>query len=96
MYIDFDDCKNRRNIVERSLSFEDVPRLNWNEALIIEDTRKEYGEKRMIAIVPDEKGVVHIVVYTRRRNVYWIISFRRANKRERRMYDDNKNQSGET
>ena len=44
MAISFDPAKNARNIAERGLSFERVAELDWATAVVVEDTRRDYGE----------------------------------------------------
>jgi len=39
MRITFDPAKNARNIAERGLSFERVTELDWDTAMVAEDTR---------------------------------------------------------
>ena len=46
MQLSFDSVKNARNIEERGLAFNLVSELDWAEAVIVEDTRKNYGEHR--------------------------------------------------
>jgi len=46
------------------------------------DTRKEYGELRMLAL-GEVEGIVLAVIYTDREDVRRIISARRASKKER-------------
>ena len=46
MQLSFDPAKNERNIDERGLAFNLVSELNWANAVIEEDTRKDYGERR--------------------------------------------------
>jgi len=50
MEIDFDPIKNETNIRERGLSFERVSEVDFNNAMVFPDTRKEYGEARYIAL----------------------------------------------
>jgi uncharacterized DUF497 family protein len=63
--ITYDPAKNERNIADRSLSFALVEQLDWVTALIEEDTRKAYGERRFFVL-----GYVgerlHAVVFTPR------------------------------
>lgn len=89
MMIDFDPAKNEKNIQERGLSFELVQYLDWDSAIVWHDDRKNYGEERnnALALMPMD-GKLYAVTFTIRGDVVWIISFRRANKRERRKYDD--------
>jgi uncharacterized DUF497 family protein len=44
--IGFDPAKNATNIASRGLPFELVEQLDWALALMEEDTRKAYGERR--------------------------------------------------
>ena len=46
MQLSFDPVKNERNIEERGLAFDLVSELDWANAVIDEDTRKNYGERR--------------------------------------------------
>jgi hypothetical protein len=42
----FDPKKNAKNIAERGLSFERVAELDWDTAIVREDTRRNYREPR--------------------------------------------------
>jgi uncharacterized DUF497 family protein len=88
MKIGYDPLKNAKTLRERGLSFEDVIDLCWDDALIWPDTRFNYGEKRLSALLPDNKGRVHVVCFMLRKDVYWIFSFRKANAREVRKYHE--------
>jgi uncharacterized DUF497 family protein len=46
MRFTFDPAKNEKNIAERGLSFAVAADLDWEAALIVEDTRHDYGEVR--------------------------------------------------
>lgn len=87
MKITYTPAKNEANITERGLSFDAVSDCDWGEALIAEDTRHDYGERRYNALVPLH-GRLHNVVFTPRDNAMHIISFRKANERERKKYDE--------
>ena len=87
MKIGFDPQKNAKTIRERGLAFEDVVLLRWDRAIIKPDTRKEYGEKRLTAYLPDRAGRLFVVCFTMREDkTFWIISFRKANAREVKGY----------
>jgi uncharacterized DUF497 family protein len=45
-HIRFNPAKNASNIASRGLSFELVELMEWATALMEEDTRKAYGERR--------------------------------------------------
>lgn len=87
MRIDFDPNKSATNARERGLPFDLTTDLEWDRAVTFEDVRFAYGETRMIALAP-LKGRLHVVCYNQRGAVRWIISFRKANKREVRAYEN--------
>jgi uncharacterized DUF497 family protein len=84
--ITFDPAKNERNVAERGLPFSLVDRLDWSSALISEDVRKEYGERRFRVLGLIE-GRLHAVVFTPRADKVHVISLRKANSREVRLYE---------
>lgn len=90
MNIEFDPVKSERNERERGLPFEMVADMEWESALIGDDDRMEYGEERRVALVP-LKGRVYVVCYTLREEIRRVISFRKANKREAKIYDQETN-----
>lgn len=81
MKISFDKAKNDRNITLRGLSFEMVADLDWDNAVIREDSRKVYGEPRyrVFGYIGDR---LHVVVYTPREGSIRVISLRKANRKE--------------
>lgn len=89
MRITFDPVKNARNIDERGLPFELVAHLDWETAVSVEDTRKDYGERRLrvLAFLDDR---LHVAVITMRGDAIHVISFRKANVKETRRYEDEK------
>ena len=82
MRITFDPAKNQRNQEERALPFTLVTDFDWSDALIVEDTREAYPERRYQAL-----GFIgehlHMLVFTPRDGAVHVISLRRANRRER-------------
>ncbi len=90
MRIAFDPAKNERNIAERSLSFERVADLDWETAVAVEDDRKDYGERR-VRVMARLGARLHIAVVTYRGDAIRVISFRKANTREIKLYADQKN-----
>ena len=86
----WDEEKNRRNIIKHGVDFAAVlPLFTLPEALVTEDRRKDYSEPRFILICP-YKGVHLHITFTRRDEFIRLISARRANKRERRGYEQRK------
>ena len=85
MKITFDPKKNADNIRDRQLPFDDVVELDWSSAVIIEDVRKDYGERRfrVLGYIEDR---LYAVVFTPRKDAVHVISFRKANSREVKRY----------
>ena len=86
MPISFDPRKNERNITQRGLPFELVEDFEWDSALVIEDIRKDYGERRFQALGLI-MGRLHALVFTPRAGLVHVISLRKANRREVRLYE---------
>lgn len=83
--IGFDPVKNAINIASRGLSFELVEQMEWATALMQEDTRKAYGERRfqVLGFIGER---LHAVVFTPREGKVHVISLRKANSREVKRY----------
>jgi len=86
MRFTFDPAKNARNIAERGLSFELAAELEWETALIVEDTRRDYGEIRLRVLALHE-GRLYAAVVTPREGALRVISLRKANRKEVRLYE---------
>ena len=70
----------------RGISFELAAGFEWAGALIVEDLRKDYGERRFQALGLIENRL-HMMVFTPRADNVHVISLRRANKREVKRYE---------
>ena len=81
----WDPIKNRINITKHHISFFTAAKIFDGPLLEEEDTRRDYGETRIIALGRSEGRILY-VVYTRRNSVIRIISARKANKDERAEY----------
>jgi hypothetical protein len=79
--ISFDPDKSHRNEVERGLPFSLVLDLDWSSALIKEDTRRDYGERRL-QVLGLIHGRLHAMVFTPRHDKVHVISLCKANNRE--------------
>ena len=86
MSISYDPNKNKSNIELRNLDFDRVSDLDWDNAWIFEDERNEYNEIRFIAYsMLDER--LHFVCFTETKEGIRVISFRKANSREVKRYE---------
>jgi uncharacterized DUF497 family protein len=86
MDISFDLAKSEKNVLVRGISLELAARFEWVGALIVEDLRKDYGERRFQALGLIENRL-HMMVFTPRANKVHVISLRKANKREVKQYE---------
>jgi len=87
MLFDWDTGKNQSNIIKHGIDFNDAKEI-FNHSMIIKiDQRKDYGEKRWISIglLGD---IIVVMIFTLRGKTIRIISVRKANQKERRMYDE--------
>jgi uncharacterized DUF497 family protein len=84
-HIRFDPAKNASNITSRCLSFELVELMEWATALMEEDTRKAYGERRF-QVLGHIGERLHAMVFTPREGKVHDISLRKANSREVKKY----------
>jgi uncharacterized protein len=84
--ISFDPAKNARNVADRGLPFNLVEQLDWSSAIIEEDVRKDYGERRYLALGLIEDRL-HAVAFTPRAHRVHVISLRKANQREVKDYE---------
>ena len=82
MRITFDLGKRARTLAERGLDFADAELVFDGVALEVEDTRKNYGEKRVICYGL-LAGRVVVVGYTPRGADRHVFSMRKANEREK-------------
>ena len=85
MDIAFDTNKNQTNIEKHGVDLEAAAQIEWDDALIWADERKNYGEERMCAIGYIGQRLYY-AVYVDRANVRRIISLRKANTREVNRY----------
>jgi uncharacterized DUF497 family protein len=81
MGIAYDPDKRAWTLKERGLDFEDAPLVFAGLTVEVEDTRKDYGEVRMLCYGKLEGRLV-VVGYTPRGADRHIFSMRKANKRE--------------
>ena len=83
--ITYDPAKNAANIERRGLSFDQVADLDWSSAVINEDTRKPYAERRfrVFGYIGER---LYATVFTPRGTAVHVISFMKANSREVKRY----------
>lgn len=93
MSFDWNNHKNQSNITKHGISFEEaIAIFDDLNILTFEDIRFNYGETRFVSIgqitlVTQEKMRIIVVVYTQRNQTIRLISARKANERERKLYE---------
>ena len=81
MEIAYDPAKSARNIRERGLGFERAAEFGWDDAIVDEDTRKRYPERRFVAAGYLDARL-HVLCFAETPVGIRVISFRKANPRE--------------
>jgi uncharacterized DUF497 family protein len=90
MQFEWDEVKSEETRAERGFSFEQVtPVFLDPDRVTFPDDRFDYGEERWITF-GDIEGRLFAVAFTLRGDAIRIISARKANARERRHYDEQK------
>jgi uncharacterized DUF497 family protein len=82
MRITFDPAKRSRTLAERGLDFEDSSLVFRGTTVEIEDTRRNYGERRIICYGM-LSGRLVVIGYTQRGASRHVFSMRKANDREK-------------
>jgi uncharacterized DUF497 family protein len=85
MQMEFDAAKSATNVAKRGLPFELAFFVLTNLVFEFQDLRRDYGEARWIAY-GTVGGRLHCCVYTRRNDTIRVISLRKANKKENRLW----------
>jgi uncharacterized protein len=86
MRISFDVSKSERNVALRGIPFDLAAIFEWDSALIVEDARRDYGERRFQALGRID-GRLYMLVFTPRKSTTHVISLRKANEREVKRYE---------
>jgi len=84
---EWDEKKSNKNLLERGLSFADAEQVFAGPCATFEDTRFDYGEPRFITFGLLEARMV-VIAHTPRREKTRIISMRKANDREQKIYQE--------
>ncbi|HEV2652549.1 MAG TPA: BrnT family toxin [Rhizomicrobium sp.] len=87
MKISYDPAKRAKALAERDLDFEEAATVFAGKTLTVDDDRKDYGEIRHITVGLLRERMM-VLVWTLRGDTHHIISFRKANGREKEKYKD--------
>lgn len=82
----WDPIKAERNFAKHGISFEDAWEFDWASAVVVDRSRRVDGERRQAAIGL-LRGRVCTLIFTDRADGVRLISFRRSNRSEERVYE---------
>ncbi len=85
MKFDWDAVKSAANLRKHKIAFDLVFAVDWKSARIFSDDRHDYGEERQVARAMID-GQLYVIVFVLRGDTMRLISFRKANRRERALY----------
>lgn len=86
MIYEWDKAKNRSNFAKHGLDFADAEQVFAGPCVTFVDGRFDYGEKRLITLGLLAGRVVVIAHAPRGEDITRIISMRKANRREQKIY----------
>ena len=89
MKIEFDPAESEKNARERGLPFELVEQFDWETCQTQDDVRFPYPERRRVSLGFIDRRL-HVVCHTPIEGGIRVISFRKANRREIRKYEEKK------
>jgi uncharacterized DUF497 family protein len=87
MKYEWDEAKNRKNFVKHGLSFEDAGQVFAGPCVTFEDNRFAYGEERLITLGL-LAGRLVVIAHVPRDEGTRIISMRKGNRREQKIYQE--------
>ena len=86
MRFEWDEAKRAANLAKHGVDFAAVESFDFESAIVTTDDRDVYEEPREIAL--GFIGVrLHILIFTWRNDVVRVISLRKANSREVKIYE---------
>lgn len=85
MNIEWDEQKNKLNQEKHGLSFEDAAWVFDGETVTFLDDRFDYGEERYVTLGV-LSGRIVVIAHTYRERKLRVISMRKANEREKKIY----------
>jgi len=87
MIYEWDEHKDRANFEKHGLRFEDAEHVFSGPCVTFEDDRFDYREERLITLGA-LAGRVVVIAHTPEDNGSRIVSMRKANRNEKRIYQE--------
>ena len=88
MELVWDEQKNEKNIIKHGFDFADAEIVFQSKLFVRQDRRKDYGENRYQGIGTIGSVAVAVIFTVREPDDIRIISLRKANRNERKWYDE--------
>lgn len=88
MKFEWDEPKNRANLRKHGLDLRDAVPMFDGPMLAQADTREDYGEERWIGIGVTHGRVAVVAFAERNEGCIRIISLRKANRHERKLFEE--------
>lgn len=85
MDFEWDTAKDAINKRKHGIGFREAAEIFRGQMIVSHDTRRDYGERRLIALGQYDGNVIR-VVFTERGNSIRIISAWKANRNDRQSY----------
>jgi uncharacterized DUF497 family protein len=86
MNFEWNNTKNTINLRKHGIGFREAAEIFRGLVVVSQDTRRDYGERRLIAL-GEYDGEVIRVVFTERGESIRIISAWKANRHDRQSYE---------
>ena len=88
MNFEWDEEKRWVNLKKHGIDFVDAAQIFDRPVVVSQDTRKDYGENRFIGYGYLGEILVALAFTKRAPDTIRVISLRKANRRERRQYEE--------
>ena len=88
MEFEWDEAKNRTNILKHGIDFETAKRIFDDPVLSRRDGRRDYGEDRYITVGRVGDAALVVIAHTERGGRIRLISARPASRKERLAWHD--------
>ena len=82
---EWDEAKRAANLAKHGLDFDAARRFTWDGAVVVEDQRRDYGERRLRAYGTID-GLLCAITFTTRGETVRVISLRRAHGKEMKRH----------
>ena len=90
MQYEWDPAKNRANLAKHGVDFADAVAVFEDDLALTRPDAASRGESRFVTLALDGFGRILVVVFTERGTRIRIISARKASRKERVRYDQNR------